>query len=698
MSTISTIVTKTVYAGVGAYTGGLLITGSGAITPTRYSATGLIAGPGVTGVRIGNQGHITGGSALNHAGSDGGSGVLLQDAALLTNSGTITGGEATYNNSGPAPFYGHGGTGIVLDAAAQVDNTSKISGGYGVGAYGGPGVYVSNGAKLTNSGTIEGGGAGGNYLTAAGYGGSVVNNGSLINSGKIIGGKGAFSPTPGGGYTYQPSGAGLRIFTGGKVTNFGTIEGSSGAAGNADGAFVGVAGTLINRGTIAGGTGFVTSGSSAYPFPFGSTGVFLDGGRVINAGAIVAGGGAGDTLANGGGVGVSIFAGTLANTGTISGAGTLSGGYDAPGVLLGSGTLYTSGLISTNGNASANLPQDAVLVDPIDTSATLVVEAGARFKGLVEAKSSGISILEFGGAIAARTGLLGTNFTGFSAIEVAGESNWTLESRNTISAGTAFLDNGTLIVAGMLQDNTVATVNGALDVASNGQARLSQAVLNNGTLAVTGQGRLAVGAGFDGAHLGAVTINQSAQVSGSGVILAPSGIADNGVISATAAYGGTLALMGNVSGTGLLNISAGATLTVAGNLSTAKLAFLAPAASQPTAGGTLVLTSTQAPTTVIQGFAGQDTIVLSNISANAFTFSNGTLTLEVGTTIVDTLKFAGNYTAANFSLFQSPGVGENITYSPGVLPPATPGHLALTETSLPAHSDSNAGWLNHLVS
>jgi hypothetical protein len=596
MSTISSLITKTVYVGVGSYAGPLVITATGVLAPTSPGAAALVAypAPGATGLMILNEGRITGAHsgpiATSLTSNYGGIGVKLGGTTTFTNAGTITGGEVSASSS---------------------------LGKYNYPAAG-PGVYdIGFGASLINTGTIIGGRS--DNAGAAGTGVDMFADGKIENRGKIIGGS-----------ADGPANSSNRFIGGGAGAD---VEG----------------GTFTNYGVIVGGTGYGVSGGP---------GAYVRGGVLVNEGTLI------------GGHGAYLY---------------------GQGARIQSGTLITSGLI-------AEAPQRAGTSNPgiaVNVSGgTLVVEAGARFIGVVAGSSGGE--LDFGGSQAGTVGHIGTEFTNFGQIDVAQGSTWSLDKANTIAASTNVLDFGTLRITGLLQDAGLFVAFGALDVASGAAARVADVLTSGGTVAVNPQGRLTVGASLGAAQRGALTVGHGSEVCGYGLLVAPSGVIDNGVIIAGPAAG-SLTLMGNVSGIGLLQISAGTTLAVDGNLSAAKLAFLAPPANQPTTGGTLVLTSTQAPTTVIQGFAGQDRIVLSNISATAFTFNNGTLTLNAGTQVVDTLKFAGEYTANNFVIFQSPGVGENITYSTGIIPPATSSHLAFTDRSSGPHPEAYTPWADHLV-
>jgi hypothetical protein len=288
------------------------LTNSGTISGGQGGIAGVgsrVGGPGLAGVanegRIGsltNQTNktISGGQGASGPGGGrggtgffqgGGSPTATATIASLTNNGLIIGGAG---GEGTTSAGGAGGTGVLNFAFTTIStfsNAGSISGGQGGAGKtsgGGGGAGVVNGitalsqrgsatiTTLNNSGVIVGGVGGAAELTAGGKGGSggagVANvTGTittLTNKGLIVGGFG------GGGLVAGATGAGVWN-SGGTITtlnNSGTISGSEGVlntghistlnnliGGHITGAKTGVAnsgtiGSLLNLGTISGGT------------------------------------------------------------------------------------------------------------------------------------------------------------------------------------------------------------------------------------------------------------------------------------------------------------------------------------------------------------------------------------------------------------------------------------------------------------
>ena len=282
---------------------------------------GYAFGSGGVGLYIAANGGANG-SAKNYgsiSGADSAAGVSLASNAALFNDGTITAG------GGGSP----GAVGVQLQTGASLYNAGQIVGGSSSAAAGGAGASVAASATVYNeiSGTITGGVGAGNYsgTATAGTGGAGVNlvgAGYVTNQGTIVGGAGGsngYTPT----YTYPyspPSGVGA-AGTGGAGAN--VVKGSK----------------LSNYGHITGGRG----GDSYYtPGGSGGVGVYVNGGTLLNAGTISGGSGT--------------YGGSLA--GDLNDGGSGSRGYGASGlaVKFGSvaGTLVVDPGAAFNGNVAGN--------------------------------------------------------------------------------------------------------------------------------------------------------------------------------------------------------------------------------------------------------------------------------------------------------------------------------------------------------
>ena len=364
-----------------------------------------------------------------------GTGVFLASGGTVTNaaSGVITGaidGVAIENAAGTVSNFG--------------DVVSTPTGTSGAAVYLGGGGIVTNeaGAIIVSSHT------GVSFKNVAG---SVANYGTILST------------------ATGTSGAGVYLGAGGTVTN--EAGGSITAALDAVSA-KNLAATVVNDGTIASGT---------------DVGVYLGaGGQLTNIGLI-------DSRAvNHGGVVLNNIAGTVVNRGTIENTGSYNGvrfeagGYldniglvsgVNDGVLIGGTTATGAAAVVANfatitgaigvyvnaGDTGNNTVTNAGVI--IGTSGTavqfgagsnlLTVDPGAVFSGIVLG-GSGSNTLEL--ASAASSGALsgiGTNFVGFTTVEVDAAAVWLLTGANTLAAGS------TLATAGTLQDGGSLTVGGS---------------------------------------------------------------------------------------------------------------------------------------------------------------------------------------------------------------------------------------------
>jgi hypothetical protein len=347
-----------------------------------------------------NTGRITGGHAAG--GGAGGVGIDLQSGDLR-NAGVITGGNGGYDYQFTG---GTGGTGVTASSGAIVTNVAAgtIAGGGGGatrygngGGTGGVGVALSAGAALSNLGTIHGGA--GSYYSgqngSVGAGGVAVVAGATTivdNAGIIIGGAGGLSQPLGNGkyYTTAPGGVGVDL-TGATLRNTGAITGGAGgmvAASDVNpfgagyggtggaGVIAGAGSAAFNTGTITGGIGGTGPGFVAYGGN-GGAGVYLNGGRLTNAGTI-AGGAAGVGTKTTGTAGDAVQFGTLAST--------------------------------------------------------LVLDPGAVFDGQVAANAAVNDVLLLAGKGGTLAGL-GTEFTNVTTLAERPNADWTISGNATLVAG-----------------------------------------------------------------------------------------------------------------------------------------------------------------------------------------------------------------------------------------------------------------------
>jgi fibronectin-binding autotransporter adhesin len=148
-----------------------------------------------------------------------------------------------------------------------------------------------------------------------------------------------------------------------------------------------------------------------------------------------------------------------------------------------------------------------------------------------------------------------------------------------------------------------------------------------------------------GAVADGIKIDAGGVISGFGVLATRAGgpIVDDGTIIAS---GGTLAVTGNVSGTGALRIAANSAASITGNLGLSGIAFIGRDA-------TLALAAGDKVTSTISGFAIGDVIAMANVDAVSFNAATGVLMLVDHGAKVGSLNFAGSFTGDTFAVSQS---------------------------------------------
>jgi hypothetical protein len=727
-TTITGVVTETIIYDSANYPGPLTITATGAIMPSAAGTDGIDIPKGIDHAKISNAGTIAGAinggtgiearssAAITNAGSilgggtssskndykPGGIGVALHAGGTIDNSGIIKGGAGGYKYGRPYGGY-NGGAAVAIYNGGKISNSGAITGGAGAGGYGrsgmgGAGVDLTGGT-LQNSGAITGGGGGNYYNGGGGPGGDGVDaqgSAKIMNSGHITGGEGGDGGAPGGigvyllggniinaasgviagGYgggggeeSYGGNGGiGVQISDGAHLADLGGITGGNGAYGYYGGGSGNLGVSITNATAVIEGT--VTGGYGAFGrHSYGGTGIYMKGGSltVTSTGAVTGGGGYNSSGVAG--AGLRIDGGTALIEGTVSGgAGASAYGYGDGATLSGGGTLIVAGTIS-GGLVGGFDYNDAVSVS--GAGATLELDPGAVFNGLVEATGPG-DLLDLAGKGAGTITGLGSEFTGFGTVSELAKADWSITGNNSLADGTALSVAGILSVTGTLTAPGSATISGkgALLAANGGFVHVGDLTMAGGTLATDATSSVAIGSGATHPPAGMLKVEAGFAVSGFGTIgsAGTADIVDNGSITA---HGGTLTLDASTSGTGGIAIGSGSALFSAfGTISTASLAF--------GAGGneTLHISAASTITTPISGFGTGDTIDVAK-SAQSLAFDSGTLTLLNGGQVVETLVFAGNYTLADFALHKDGHGGSDITYA-GADPKITPAHWKLS--------------------
>jgi hypothetical protein len=682
-------------------------------------ALGNAGGSGVylaTGGTLVNQGGIQGGKggAGHGTGGAGGNGVYLTAGVTLSNAGSITGGSGGAGNLG-----GAGGAGLYVAFGATVTNAGTIGGGTGgssvsgYGGYGGAGVYVASGGVLTNSGRILGGNGGVSTYPQGGVGAAGVdlaNGGTLSNTGTISGGNGGASTTGAGGN----GGAGVYL-SGGTLITAGTINGGAAGTGpngtgeSGDAVQFGAAaatllvepGAVFNGLVVAdpstddvlalGGTAAATlTGLDTTLQGFGNvlvesgahwslTGTYPIYGALTVNGALTVSGtinagitlGVQGELTNQGGTIASTIYSTggdtiIDNSGTIASGAAYGVDLAASGKLTNAADGRITGTltgIEVSGTGGVEIIDSGIIEGGTGGEAIqlgggndrLVLNDGFVMVGGADG-GGGSNVLELdnspGSAVLSG---LGTSYTNFQTLQVDAGYKWSLTNSNSLGSGSMVQDEGTLSVVGTLTDAGGVTIaSGAvLELGGAGTLQIATVALAGGTLQGGGAGVLAVGAGLSGAATGVVTVDSGARLSGFGTV-SGTPLVDDGTVEAK---GGTLTLASAVSGTGTLLIDSGATVSAGNSLSVATVTFGAGGSE------TLSLGNPKHVTARLNGFGAGDVIDLRNLTATSLKFQDGTLSLERNNAVVDTLLFAGTYTAANFSLVSDGNGGTYIDFT-----------------------------------
>ena len=431
-------------------------------------------------------------------------------------------------------------------------------------------------------------------------------------------------------------GGGAYLEVAGTLTNAGSISGTLLVRGN--GVLVNLPGGMVT-GAVLGNYGAATLTNLGTVSGSGLGVDFLGGGSVTNGAAGVTG-----ALISGyDGLGIGGGAGTVTNLGTIAATGTRESGVslkaggtvtNLAGAVIEGGTGVSGSAGVTVGNAGTIAGSGGTAVTLAGGDDRLAIDPGAVFDGDVVATGVGNTLELAAGAIGGTLAGLGSSFAGFSTVMLDGHARWSLAGGNALAGGST----------------VQLGVGSSLSIAGAAQVAGSLAVSGSGTLAVAGTGTLEVGTA-GGAKAGTITVDAGETLSGAARL--QGAVVDNGGIDAD---GGTLTLAGNLGGSGTIGIDPGSVLDATGRMSLKSLGFL------PGGGETLKLGEPRSIATVLSGFGAGDTIDLVGTVVTAEHFAGGVLTLSDAGGTVAMLHFAGSYASHQFVLSSDHHGGTNIGF------------------------------------
>ena len=455
----------------------------------------------------------------------------------------------------------------------------------------------------------------------------------------------------------------------------------------------------------------LTTGSNpAITFPGGSTPVTIAGptGTVYE---VIRGGGSAASLALTGNVDLNGFdqvgAVSIGQRITIgAGSSSVSYGYAAGNLIVGSvvtastvalasgslGIAGTSAIMATSGAVTAGeqsfvgagLPAS---YDP-GASASMHLSGGATWnvgdaltivQGALSVSGAGTTTsvtgaVSLGAAGKPQVGTAVGSYDAVGTITVSGGGVVSTAGALTEIAGSiAVTGAGSRLSVANVLTLGLAAAGGSLRIASGGSVKASGLVLqapgntNPGTAAtavpsilVDASGSLEIGSGT--ATAGTITIDAGRSIAATTNATIGGTIVDNGTLSAA---GGNLALTGNISGSGVLQIGAQGTVTVNGSIAAGVgIAFTSPS-------GTLTIGTNGAGGApygmagTISGFQVGDNILFNAAATGIAYVATGTnagrLTLLNGGTVVANLSFAGNYPSGQFFFSPTLAGGSNIS-------------------------------------
>ncbi|MES2693284.1 MAG: autotransporter-associated beta strand repeat-containing protein [Verrucomicrobiota bacterium] len=640
-----------------------------------FSSPGGDGGNGARGASFGANATVTlessgaairggngGAGGFRRAGGSGGYGLWLEANSIVSNAGTIAGGNA---GSGLSESNGYGAGGIGLRALnnTTVSNTGTIAAGNRAAnvpdtGTGPTAVILGANSTLTNTGTIRvGTGAAQAAAISTGTGTTIINSGTITGNGTVA--------------IYLGANSTLELRAGSQIT--GNVSGGGGENSTlvlGGGSSSTLTGTIGAGGTYFGFTQLVKNGASHWTVTGTST---LGGTTRIAEGTLQFGSQASlynNVTSNWTAANIIIEPGataafsvggsgqfTAGNIATLAALGTATGGFKS-GASLGldtsgaSGGIFTltSGLVDPNGGANSlaltklgvgtlRLPGTSTYTGGTVISAgTLQFGIGA---GTISLPSTGSVTIGSGAAIA-------YDFTGLVTEARTLSGNGTITKRGAgtlVLAGTNTFTSNTTITGGLIQFTSLdnfgsgnITINGgglrwsagnSLDISTrlnpigasgatfdtNGNdVAVSGSISGNGRITKTGSGILTLSR--HNTYTGGTTLSTGTLIAGdagafgTGAISVTGGTLDlNGksALNAIMAQGGLLKGLSAYTGTATLSGSASFGGTMAGttvvanngSLDTTGATFTGPTTVQ--SGGRISGTGTLASLTILSG-------------------------------------------------------------------------------------------------
>jgi hypothetical protein len=369
-----------------------------------------------------------------------------------------------------------------------------------------------------------------------------------------------------------------------------------------------------------------------------------------------------------------------AGTFTTSGSGTIVDWYNN-GVMLSfgggatwsnTGTMATGGVLQLGDADVVNGTSAGTLINAAGAALDFTTDDAAIHQGdYYNASGYGISsgaVIINAGTLA-KTGGTNTSYiygtltstgtlaatTGTLALENGGGISGAIADGSSIVFGGGIFADGALTIGGGANVSNSTTIN-ANGIMTLGDSSTSAANFTNSGLFDLGTGGgIAVGGSTGGTFTNTGTLIGS-PATGRDVIAVS--VVNSGTIIAQS---GTLALTGSVTGTGALDIAAGATLELgAGVVSTQSIAFATSTGASTT--GTLLLDSPASATETISGFTVADAIDFAGLTATkALVNASDQLVVYNGNTIVGKVQLAGSYLSDTFTVASDKNGGSLVT-------------------------------------